>query len=345
MRTTAARCPEPVDDRRRLSDIAYGFLGSKALFAALGLDLFSRVAEGARTVEELSAGTAVAANRMRTLVRALAAVGLLVPDGDGWVNAPAAERHLVRGAAGDFGEYFRLQVGQQIYPALLRLDAGLAGAGSVHHTYADLLSRPEEARTFTAAQHAGSAGAARVLADRVDLGDARTLLDVGGGSGAFTLALCAANPRLRATVLDFPAVLDVAREYRAASGLAARIALLPGDAVHTEWPAGQDVVLMSYLLSAVGEAEIDIVLARARRCLRPGGRLVVHDFALDDDGPGPAPAALWFLQYVAFRPDAVSFSAGELRQRLADHGFRTESCTSLIPEITALVVSREEAAP
>ncbi|MDN5859313.1 MAG: methyltransferase, partial [Pseudonocardia sp.] len=311
----------PVGDRRELATIAYGFMASKALFAALGIDLFTRLADGPRTADELSTTTGVPRNRLRTLLHALAGVGLVVPDGGGYANAPAAARHLVRGATGDVGEYFRLQVSQQVYPALLHLDDGLAGTGTAFDTWTGLLADPARARLFTDAQHTGSLGAARTLAGRLALDGATTLLDVGGGSGAFTIAFCARNPELRATILDLPAVVDAARVYRGRSGLAERIALLAADAVRDPWPPDQDVVLMSYLISALGDSEVDVVLAKARRCLRPGGRLIVHDFMLHDHGPGPGPAALWFLQYVAFRPDSVSFSGAELAQRLRGHGF------------------------
>ncbi len=331
--------PAPLADRRELSRLAYGFMASKALFAALGIDLFSRLAAGPRTVAELSAATAIPGHRLRTLLHALAGVGLLVPEGDRYANSPAAQRHLVRGAPGELGEYFRLQIAQQIYPALLHLDAGLAGTGSAFEALPGLLADPVQARTFTVAQHTGSLGAARVLVDRLGPLGRADLLDVGGGSGAFSIAFCAGHPGLRATVLDLPEVLEVAREYRDQAGLADRVTLLAADAVRDPWPPGQDVVLMSYLLSALGDDEIDIVLAAARACLRPGGMLIVHDFMLDDDRPGPAPAALWFLQYLAYRPDAVSFSAGTLVDRLRGHGFTPTSTEVLIPEITKVIVS------
>jgi ubiquinone/menaquinone biosynthesis C-methylase UbiE len=330
-----------VTDRRELSSIAYGFMASKALFAALGVDLFTHLAAGPRTPAELSDDTGIAVHRLQTLLHALSAVGLIVAEGTSYVNAPACQRYLVRGAPSDFGEYFRLQVGQQIYPALVHLDAGLAGTGTAFDTFADLLSRPDEARTFTAAQHAGSHAAARVLADRTPLDGARTMLDVGGGSGAFSIALCTRNPCLTATVLDFPAVVDVARTYRDQAGLGARIDLLPGDAVHTPWPPGQDVVLLSYLLSALSDAEIDIVLAKAQTCLAPDGLLVVHDFMLHDDAPGPAFAALWFLQYVACRSDGTSFTADALSGRLRDHGFTPAKSEELIPETTKTILARK----
>jgi ubiquinone/menaquinone biosynthesis C-methylase UbiE len=328
-----------VTERRELSSIAYGFIASKALFAALGIDLFTHLAVGPRTTAELSEDTGIAAHRLETLLHALSSIGVIVAEGQSFTNAPASQRYLVRSAPSDFGEYFRLQVAQQIYPALVHLDAGLAGTGVAFDTFADLLSRPEEARTFTAAQHAGSRAAARVLAERTPLGGARTMLDVGGGSGAFSIALCARNPRLTATVLDFPAVLDVARTYRDEAGLSARIDLLPGDAVQTPWPSDQDVVLLSYLLSALGDAEIDVVLARAQTSLAPGGLLIVHDFMLDDAAPGPEFAALWFLQYLAYRSDGVSFSADALSGRLRDHGFVPAPSEVLIPETTKTILS------
>lgn len=341
MRTPAAPPRTPVTDRRELSDIAYGFMASKALFAALEIDLFTHLGAAPRSTTEISAATGVAVNRLQTLLHALAGIGLVVVDDRRYANAPAAQRYLVRGAPGDFGDYFRLQVSRQIYPALVHLDDGLAGTGEAFDTLGGLLAEPAQARTFISAQHAGSLAAARVLAERVDLTGAGRLLDVGGGSGAFSIALCGRNPELSATVLDFPAVIDIAREYRDDAGLVDRIGLLAGDAVHTPWPPDQDVVLLSYLLSALGADQIDVALAQANACLRPGGLLVVHDFMLDDDRPGPAAAALWFLQYVAYCRNGVSFSAGDLGGWLDGHGFTDHRSEVLIPEITKTVVSRK----
>ena len=293
----------PAATRADISAIAYGFMASKALFAALEIGVFTALADGPLAPVDLADRTGLAARRLRTLLHALAGLGLLVRDGDTFGNAPAADRYLVRGRAEDFGDYFRLQVGRQIYPAMLNLDAGIAGTRSGSDTMSALLSAPDDARTFTTAQHVGSLAAARVLADRVvpdrlpaGSPGAIRLLDVGGGSGAFSIALCRRFPTLRATILDFPAVVEVARAYRDEAAMQDRIDLVGGDAVGTPWPSGQHVVLMSYLLSALGDeepgSEVEAVLAKAHDCLEPGGLLVVHDFMLDGAGPGPVAAAL-----------------------------------------------------
>jgi ubiquinone/menaquinone biosynthesis C-methylase UbiE len=343
----------PAATRADISAIAYGFMASKALFAALEIGVFTELADDPLAPDDLADRTGLAARRLRTLLHALAGLGLLVRDGDRFGNAPAADRYLVRGRAEDFGDYFRLQVGRQIYPAMLNLDAGLAGTRRASDTMSALLSAPGDARTFTTAQHVGSLAAARVLADRVVPDRLSTgspgairLLDVGGGSGAFSIALCRRFPTLRATILDFPAVVEVARAYRDEAAMQDRIELVGGDAVSTPWPSGQHVVLMSYLLSALGDeepgSEVEAVLAKAHDCLEPGGLLVVHDFMLDDAGPGPLAAALWFLQYLAYQPDATSFSAAELSGRLCRAGFDPQPGTALIPGVTTVILARKQ---
>jgi 2-hydroxy-4-(methylsulfanyl)butanoate S-methyltransferase len=330
----------PLSDVRDISRIAYGFVGSKALFSALNLDLFSHLGRGGTTIEALVKDTGVGENRLTTLLAALTALGLVARDGATYRNSPASERYLVRGAPAYFGDYYRFQIDRQIYPALLRLDAGLAGdtAHLAYDSYAGLTGDPVEADAFTRAQHAGSMGPALMLAKALDLGGATRLLDVGGGSGAFSIALCRQHRDLRATVLDFPNVIAVAERFVRDARLEDRIAFVRSDAVNGAWPGDQDVVLMSYLLSAVAGASIPLLLGKAWEALRPGGRLLIHDFMLDDDQPGPALAALWFLQYVAWNPEGVSFSAATLAARLERQGFVDISDRVVLPEITKLVV-------
>lgn len=329
---------EPLTDVRDISRIAYGFIASKALFAALELDLFSRLLEP-KSIDALARESGVPARRVQTLLATLTALGLIVRDGDRFHNSPASERYLTRGSPASFGEYYRLQVNRQLYPALEHLDAGLAGdASNLSVDQEGLLSDPAEAEIFSVAQHAASLGPAIRLATTIDLQGSRTLLDVAGGSGAFSITLCRHYPELAATIIDFPNVIEVARRFVADAGLSERIDLTGGNALDTDWPGNQDVVLMSYLLSAVKEDDIPTLLASAYRSLRPGGRLIVHDFMLDDDEQGPALAAQWFLLGLALQPDAGSFSAATLSVLLAEQGFTGVSSQTLIPQITKIVV-------
>jgi 2-hydroxy-4-(methylsulfanyl)butanoate S-methyltransferase len=334
------KLPQPLTDVRQISHIAYGFFASKALFAALNLNLFGHLAAGRTQFDSLANATGVAANRLATLLSVLASIGLVVRSGENWTNAPAASRYLVPGEPAYFGDYYRFQIDRQLYPNMLALDDALAGNGEklAHSSMGGMLAEPAEAEAFSRAQHAGSLGPALLLAKTIDLTGATRLLDVAGGTGAFSITLCKRYPDLRSTILDFPTVTSIAARYVAEAKLTSRIALLGGDALQTEWPRGQDVVLMSYLASAVGAADIPLLLRRARAALVPGGRIIVHDFMLDEDRSGPFSAAGFFLQYLTLRTDGISFTAGDVARWLADAGFEKIAVGKMIPEITGYAI-------
>ena len=98
---------------------------------------------------------------------------------------------------------------------------------------------------------------------------------------------------------------------------------------------------MSFLFSAVGEDALSVLLEKAYGALPAGGTLIVHDFMLDDDRAGPDLAALWFLQYLAFSPDGVSFSPATLTAPLAERGFTAIEQRELIHDITKVVLCRK----
>jgi 2-hydroxy-4-(methylsulfanyl)butanoate S-methyltransferase len=327
----------PITDVREISRIGYGFMASRALFAALDADVFGHLTDGPKPLETLARDTGLAAGRLRPLLNACVAIGLLARDGGGYANAPASATYLVRTSPAYFGDYFRFQVSRQIYPTLLHLDAALRGE---RVDFYGQLRDPEEASAFTRAQHSGSLGPAHVVAKLVDLTGARRLLDVAGGSGAFSIALSQKTPELRCTIIDFPSVVAVGRELVRDSGLADRIAFLDGDARDVTWPDANDVVLMSYLLSAVAEPSAHELLGKAHKALRPGGRLLVHDFMVDDDETGPPLAALWLLNAVTIDADVATLTPGWMASAARRAGFDDPRLTPVVPGTTRLLSAR-----
>jgi 2-hydroxy-4-(methylsulfanyl)butanoate S-methyltransferase len=330
---------KPIEDVHEISAITYGFMASKALFAALEFDLFTRIEQGAASTSALAAVSGVAENRLRTLLTALKSLGLLSETGGRLINAPATSRYLVAGAPGDFRDYVRFVNGAFGYESFRHLDMALRGERVFQDKgfYEGLVYEGGiGGEKFSSAQHTGSLGPARLMAKRVDLRDRRELLDVGGGSGAYSIAFCAANPQLSATILDFPPTVDTAKRYAREAGLADRITNLAGNAVAVDWPGGHDVILMSYVWSAVGEADIAILARRAVAALPPGGLLLVHDFMVDNAHEGPRFAAWYLLGSVLDNPSAVCLTPAYVERALRDVGFRIENTETMLPGITML---------
>jgi hypothetical protein len=333
-----------IKEAEEISEIAFGFMASKALFAALHVGIFTKLSERPKSVTELATEATVPENRIQTLVTALSALGLVSCEGDLFTNSPGAEAFLVVGAEYDFCDYLRLQIDRQMFPIMTGLESVITGETNdrpIIESYADWFSDPEEARLYSQSQHAGSLGPGRSVARMFDFDGAKTMVDVGGGTGAFAIRMCQANPKLTATVLDFPNVIALGEEYVAEAGLSDRIKFVGGNALEDDWPPGQDIVLMSYLFNGVPGEAIPDLTRRAFASLNPGGHFLVHDFIVEDDRSGPPLAALWQLQHLAFTPAAKSLTPTWLEGLMAGVGFTDIAVHSLIPGMTKLMHARK----
>ena len=328
----------PIDDVREISKIAYGFMGSQALVAALDLDLFGLLGKQSVTVSELAENAEIRTDRLMMLLTPLVALGLLVKDGDSYANSPASARYLDSAAPEYFGEYIRLQVGKQIYPHALNI--GDALQGKPVGIYQEVAADRDQAAAFSHSQHIGSLGPAYLASRRLSLNNPKKLLDVAGGSGAFTISLCKKYPEIQATIIDYPAVTTVARKYVDEVGLEDRVDYIEGNALETDWPSNQDVVLMSYLLSAVGKSDIDKLIFKAYQALQPGGILVIHDFMVDEDYSGPVSAALWMLVLISSH-EPVCLTAEFVKKNLEQAGFTSVQTDDHVPTITKMVVGKK----
>jgi hypothetical protein len=116
---------KPIEDVRDISAITYGFMASKALFAALDFDLFTRIEEGINSAAGLARATKISENRLVTLLAALKSVGLIAEREGRLINAPATSKFLVAGAPGDFRDYVRLVNGAAGYESFRHLSTAL----------------------------------------------------------------------------------------------------------------------------------------------------------------------------------------------------------------------------
>ena len=328
-----------VETAEEVSNIAFGFMASKAMFAGLHLDVFTHLAAGPKTCENLSEIVGVPANRIVTLMNALNGVGLVELDGNLYANSLGAEAFLSRESKYDFGDYLRFQIDQQMYPFLGQLNEVLDGSLSSDavDSYQHWMSNPEQAALYSNAQHSGSLGPGRTIARMVDLTGAKSLLDVAGGTGAMTIRLLEANPDLTSTIIDFPNVSEIGWRFITEANMTNRVRYIPSNALNVEWPSEQDAILMSYLFSGVPGEEVPRLVQYAFDSLVPGGKFLVHDFMVNDDRTGPVLAALWQLQHMAFTPDAHSVTAGWLKAEMKKVGFIDIQDIQVIQGLTQLV--------
>jgi SAM-dependent methyltransferase len=318
-------------DTVRLQHLSWSFGASAALFAALDLEVFTKISGGAATLEEIAAATGMEARNVDRLVAVLRALELVESAGDGLRNAPDVERFLVKGkpsyaapwisfAGKDWGEWGRMADHLRRKGPPKRLGM-----------YEDLTV--EAARKYHEATYSVGLGAGRRFAKQVDLSRRKLLLDLGGGSGAYSIAAALAYPGLRAIVLDLPPVVQVTREFIARHELSERIGTVAADFTRDPFPPGADLVVMASNLPQYAPSVVREVVRKAYEALEPGGEMHLVGEMLSDDRKGPLLAALYALYEAVFDSGGVAHTVGEVIGYLREAGFRDVSASEFIPAI------------
>jgi predicted O-methyltransferase YrrM len=301
--------------------LALAYRSSAVLFAAVDLGVFTAVSDEPRSAADVARACGADPERLRYLLEACVAEGLLTREGDGYRNTPVTDAFLVRGRPAFSAN--GLKYAQDLYPAWNGL-ADLMRTGRPPMPPETILGDDKEkTRAFVYAMHERARGIGSVLPHLVDLKGRKKLLDVGGGPGTYSVALIQETPGLTSTVLDVPGVLEVARELIDASGVADRVTLTPGDYLKSSFGSGYDVALLSGMMHRETAGTCRRLLKKAFDALDPGGLVIVSDVFFEDDAKTKPPFALYFALNMMLTSDEGSAHAvTEMARWMSEAGFR-----------------------
>jgi predicted O-methyltransferase YrrM len=319
----------PRVDPTPIFEIFRGSYATELLTAAVAhFNLFGRLARQPMMPSELAELLGLAERPMVVLLTALRSFGLVTSDTRGRLElTELAREHLLPGASFDVGDYIGLganNAGVLELVERLRTNRPASHDAGVAFIYregvASAMENEAAARHFTNALAGRAKNVAPLLAEKVRLSSGvRLLVDVGGGTGIYSIAFLQTNPKLRALVLDRPEVLKVALELALAYGVADRLLTQAADMFRDPLPQDADAVLLSNILHDWDVAECRALIARCSASLRPGGQLLVHDVFLNDALDGPLPIALYSAALFCLT-EGRAYSAAEYRGWLAGAG-------------------------
>jgi SAM-dependent methyltransferase len=254
------------------------FLGAEAfcaLSAAQRLGVFDALRRAPRTAVEVARELGADARGTGQLLAALEATGYLEQRSGRFAPTRMTLRWVP--ALGEGVPFFEMLLDR------LRDLEGTVRRGAPPVDAREWLDRrPNGWRDFQAGMIAIARMAAGEVAAKVRLpSTARTLLDVGGGHGLYSVELCRRHPRLSATVFDLPQSLPSAREVIAAGGMTARIAVRPGDFWQDDLGGGHDVALVFNIVHGNVAARNVELLRKVAAALAPGGLVAILDQVAD----------------------------------------------------------------
>jgi (2Fe-2S) ferredoxin/predicted O-methyltransferase YrrM len=294
-----------------------GFQESRVILTALELDVFTAVGERATPAEVVSRlDTDLRATEM--LLNALTAMGLLQKQGHWFRNTPVAARYFST-ASSDCARTALLHTAHLWKSWSTLTEAVRIGAAVVD---GDVPARGEAwIQAFIAAMHRNATERAGIVVRAVGELQGR-MLDVGGGSGAYSIAFAQANPQIEVDLLDLAEVAPIAQGHIHDAKLDSRVHVRCGDLRRDPLGEGYDLVFLSAICHMLSPEENRSLFERCCAALGSHGRVVVQDFILEPDKTAPKSATLFALNMLTVTRAGSTYSDPEYTCWLTAAGFR-----------------------
>jgi precorrin-6B methylase 2 len=313
----------PTVDDRILWDLHLSGFPVATLLAADELGVFQSLAQAPSDLATFARRHGYQERGVGAMLPLLTAMGLLVCHGGVYSISDAARNFLLPGSEYYWGpvlERFRV-----LPPAHTTLVSALKGkdkiedapvnaweSGQLPDNVAGLIARYMHSHSLTAAV---SMARAPVFAN------VRRLLDVGAGSGCYSIALAQTHPQMHCVVMDLASMCRIASDYIAAAGVSDRVITASVNMFREPWPKGFDALLFSNIFHDWGFETCRTLAVQAFESLEKGGRIFLHEALLDDTRNAPLTSAAFSMQMFLFTR-GQQFTFADLVELLQSAGFK-----------------------
>jgi protein-L-isoaspartate O-methyltransferase len=302
----------PRADDRPLWDLIAAARGYTALLIAHDLKLFAYLGERPRTLEEICTALALPEHPAEGLLTMLESLSLVQAQRGLYALTSLAADTLLESSPSYLGWYLDREIANEAVFSFESVKAAVVNNSG--------LSLRADRRLFAHAMHSMSMGAALAWPRAIDLSSAHVMLDVGGGSGAHSIAAALQWPHLQVLWFDKEVeMLKVAEEFIAQYGVQDRVHLQLGDMLDDPFPAA-DLHLFSAIYHHWPEARCRLLTAKSFVSLTSGGRVIIHERPYNATHTGPLAVAAVTLPAL-LRGEAGRYSAADYVAMLHEAGF------------------------
>jgi SAM-dependent methyltransferase len=317
--------------KANLLDLVFAPWSIYVLFTSNRLKIFTLLAEREMTVDEIAASTGARIRPLEALLDVCVALGLLRKQDNRFANSHMSDAYLVEGGPLYLGDIIEVQSiearnWERLYDIIMSSDTG-GGEGAKGEASPELFTK--------AMNNLGMLGEAVALANVVDLTGCKTMVDVGCGSGLYSITLCHHYPDLKAVLLDKQEVLAITDRFIQKSSLQNRISIRAADILEDEFGTDVDVVLLSDVLYQDQSTCIQI-LKSAYDALAPDGLLIIRGYFTDPEGSQPVFGSFFALGRLLFDANRDIISIPQLHSWIDSVGFKITASQALTERSTCI---------
>jgi precorrin-6B methylase 2 len=294
------------------------FMESRILLSAAELNIFTLLDGTPSTAEDITGRLHADLRGLTALLNALTSMGLLI------------KKDNIYKLAADSAQFLSDKSPRSLLPMIhhaahlweswSNLTSIVNGPGSAG-TAAPSARDGDELRAFIGAMHVVGMPIAQKIVAAVRPRRARSLIDVGGASGTYTIAFLQAFPKMKATLFDRPAVIEIARERVLEAGMFDRVRLVAGDFYKDKLPGGHDLALLSAIIHQNSPRQNIELFRKVLRALVSGGRIIIRDHVMESSRTKPNEGAIFAVNMLVNTEGGSTYTFDEIRDWLEKAGF------------------------
>ena len=316
-----------------LQRIAGSKWSRKTLVAAVELEVFNKIKQGFDTAEKIAESLNTKTKGVERLLNACVALGFIEKEEEQYKNTQLSERFLVKESPDYYGDFIIMT--DKITERWDSLTENILKGETPKEQSTNF-----EDPLFTRAMHNNSLGPAKVLAEKLDFSKYNNLLDLGGGSGAFSIELTNKCPNLKATVYELENVCKTVEEYIEKLGNPEKVKTKIGDFLTDELPEGYDIVLLSQILHSHSINDCKKLIKKIYDILPNDGLIIINDFLLNPDKTGPVFPVLFSITMFLASSEGSAYTKEEITSWLKEGNFKDIEIIPLIGPHTAIIAKK-----
>ncbi|MFH1727046.1 MAG: methyltransferase [Pseudomonadota bacterium] len=301
-------------------NIAKGFQKTRIFLTSLELDVFFVLGEEQRTSKEIAKEIAVDHRALDRLMNALVSFEILKKEDGFFSNTESGKKFLLK-TSPEFISFGKHVI--NMWDSWTTLTGAIKAGGTIYNR--EKFERSKEwFESFIEAMHDRASLQAPHVADCLDLSNVNKILDVGGGSGAYSFEFInrIENNEAKAFIFDLPDVTCLTKGYAEKAGLEKKILTLDGNYNEDDFGLDYDLIFMSAIIHINSEKQNEILVKKAYEALNENGQLVIQDFFISDDRTQPTKASVFALNMIVATEEGDCYTEKEIASWMGKAGLK-----------------------
>jgi len=292
-----------------IRELANSFRQSRVLLSAVELKIFTVLDRHMMTSEELSSIINTDSRATDRLLNAFCGMGILKKIKGKFYNTELSSKYLIEGKPEFMGNLYHTN---NLWNSWSHLTDSVV-KGTSFKGDQNKEEKNEWVESFIGAMHYRGVNQGKILSMMIDLTNVEKMLDVGGGSAAFSMEMVKKKPSIKAVVLDLPHVIPLTKKYVAETGLLDNFNFIEGDYLTKDFESSYDLILLSAIIHINSYEQNKMLIKKCADSLNEDGIVVINDFIMNDDRTQPLYGALFSLNMLVGTDCGDTYTEQEMR--------------------------------